>query len=81
MIAADEALDPGQNRHPSSQITVTCKSSDEPLCLAVFKSLQTLASLAMATQRRFSCTNQGERILRTLQMRSGQVILVRATTF
>lgn len=43
-IAADEALDPGQNLHPDPQITETRKPSDEPLCLADFNDPPTLAS-------------------------------------
>jgi hypothetical protein len=43
-IAADEAHDPGQKLRPGSQITETCKPSDEPLCLADFNLPPTVAA-------------------------------------
>jgi hypothetical protein len=43
-IAADEALDLGQNLHPGPQITETRKPTDEPLCLAGFNHVLTVAS-------------------------------------
>jgi hypothetical protein len=42
-IAADEALDPGQNLRPAFQITQTCKPSDEPRCLAALNHPTTVA--------------------------------------
>ncbi len=42
-IAADEALDPGQNLRLGSQITEARKPSDEPLCLADFNHPLTVA--------------------------------------
>ena len=42
-IAADKALDSGQNLRPGSQITETRKPSDEPLCLADFDYPPTIA--------------------------------------
>ena len=43
-IAADEALDPGQNLRPGSQITEIRKPSDEALCLADFNHPPTVVS-------------------------------------
>lgn len=43
-IASDEALDPGQNLRPGSQITEIRKPSDEALCLADFNHPPTVAS-------------------------------------
>jgi hypothetical protein len=42
-IAADEALDPGENLRPAPQITETRKPSDESLCLADFNHAPTVA--------------------------------------
>ena len=42
-IAGDEALDPGENLRPAPQITETRKPSDEPLCLADFNYVPTVA--------------------------------------
>jgi hypothetical protein len=43
-IAADEALDPGQNLRSGPQITEIRKPTVEPLCLAVFNDPLTVAS-------------------------------------
>jgi len=43
-IASDEALDPGENLRPGSQITEIRKPSDEALCLADFNDPPTVAS-------------------------------------
>ena len=42
-MTADEALDPGQNLRPGSQITETRKPSDKLLCLADFNHLPAVA--------------------------------------
>ena len=43
-MTADEALDPGQNLRPGSQITETRKPSDKLLCLVDFNHLPVVVS-------------------------------------
>ena len=67
-IATDEALDPGLNLRPASQITETVKPSGEPLCLADFNRTPTVARWLRLRDAALLAPFRAHRSLRTLPL-------------
>jgi hypothetical protein len=72
-IAANEALNPGQNLRPALQITQTLKPSEEALCLADFNHPPTVASWPLQRNTALLAPKRATLSLNTLLSRGNEL--------